>query len=120
MTPQGNFQTELVVRPAAAGERWVLVEPLTYSGCRETFSVPAGFHTDFASTPRFLWWWLPPFGRYLQAAVLHDYLYSSKPIPRKDADRIFFRVMVEARTRVWRAGLMYLAVRWFGWKAWSK
>ena len=39
-------------------------------------TVPIHFKTDFASTPRFLWAFFPPYGKYTEAAVLHDYLYA--------------------------------------------
>lgn len=41
-----------------------------------TVTVPIHFKTDFASTPRFLWAFFPPYGKYTEAAVLHDYLYA--------------------------------------------
>lgn len=41
-------------------------------------SIPAGYTTDFASTPRWLWWWLPPHGKYERAAVVHDWLCTNQ------------------------------------------
>ena len=46
------FTDGKVVVEEISDERWALVEPVTYEGNTETFVVPAGFETDFASVPR--------------------------------------------------------------------
>jgi len=51
--------------------------------------VPAGFVTDFASTPRALWSVIPPTGRYQLAAVVHDFLYWDQGCTREQADTVF-------------------------------
>ena len=63
--------------PFGDGQDSVLVAPLLYQIGRSAFviTVPAGFVTDFASTPRAIWAILPPTGRYQLAAVVHDFLY---------------------------------------------
>ena len=73
--PLGGFSGEVVVKPILPeGTRWMLVEPFSYHAARDTFTVPAGFVTDFASVPRVFVWLLPRYGRWTQAAILHDYL----------------------------------------------
>ena len=42
---------DVVVRQVDA-KQWELREPVTYQGAQETFTVPTGFRTDFASIPR--------------------------------------------------------------------
>lgn len=76
--------------------------------------VPYGHLTDFASVPRFFWRIFPPFGVYSRAAVIHDYLYDTKPTSRWMADAIFYEVMRELRVPRWKRCLMWLAVRLFG------
>ncbi|WJJ55139.1 tail assembly chaperone [Xanthomonas phage RTH11] len=90
--------------------------------------VPAGFLTDGASVPKPLWWILPPWGRYGQAAVLHDILCETKTmfrdeipyeISRKQADHIFRDAMKVAGVHWFERGVMFTAVRaWgiFGWR----
>ena len=80
---------------------WELLEPLCYElgeeGSGRTITVPAGFVTDGASVPRALWAFLPTWGSYSRAAVIHDYLLHrlavGNPHPeaptRADADRVF-------------------------------
>ena len=98
---------------------WELLSPLIYRGKWETFQVPQGFVTDFASTPRLIWWLIPPYGRYTRAAVLHDWFYRIRAdmMPRKEADGIFRRVMREEGVG-WRRWVMWAAVRLFGGFAW--
>src|SRR3954470_12268074 len=49
--------------------------PLVWTGTKgDTFVVPTGFVTDFATVPRFLHWLVSPYGAYTRAAVLHDWL----------------------------------------------
>lgn len=90
--------------------------------------VPAGFLTDGASVPKPLWFILPPWGRYGQAAVLHDILCEGKTmfhsevpvaVSRKKADHIFRDAMKVAGVNLFERTVMFLAVRaWgiFGWK----
>ncbi len=76
--------------------------------------VPKGYITDLASTPRLIWWWLPPHGRYAKAAILHDYLYSHGVMSRKYADSIFLEAMSVLGVKRVRIYIMYFAVRLFG------
>jgi hypothetical protein len=101
------------------GERdWEVVEALTYRGATDEFTVPAGTPTDFASVPRVFVWFLPRYGRYTKAAILHDYLWRSRiddpvaPVSRRDADGLFRRVMRELGVTFLRRWIMWTAVRW--------
>jgi len=131
---RGNgFDSELTVQ-AATATTWRVMEPLTWTGTKgDTFTVPAGFVTDFATVPRFLIWKTPPYGAYTRAAVLHDWLLtelarwwrendghtpgiapassepSSPPADSRDCDGIFRRVMEDL-------GVPWLT-RWEMWAA---
>lgn len=80
--------------------------------------VPRGFITDMASVPRFLWWLYSPFGSYGNAAILHDWLYSSELFSRKTCDQIFRHAMQVSGVNVIRRNIIYFAVRMFGWLVW--
>ena len=90
--------------------------------------VPSGFTTDGASIPRCLWWWLPPHGDYLPAAIIHDYLYAragkatsnGKGYTREQSDRIFYRGMLSLGIPTVKAWLMWKAVRVMGWTGWGR
>jgi len=100
----------------ASDQLWEVVEPQAYRGARDTFVVPAGFRTDFASVPRVLVWLFPRFGRYTMAAVLHDWLVtvgiSSGAVSSRDADGLFRRVLREEDVPPVRRWLMWTGVRW--------
>lgn len=92
-------------------QSWLLLEPVVYEGSKQTFTVPLGFVTDFASVPQAFTWLIPRYGKYTKAAVLHDYLCSEKPVPRADADGIFRRAMRELGVSFLRRWMMWTAVR---------
>ncbi len=82
--------------------------------------VPPGFETDFASVPFGFRWLVPIVGRHGKAAVLHDWLYASKLMPRRMADDLFLEAMTVLGVRPWRRYLAYWSVRLFGRRAWCK
>jgi|SRR5215211_2109771 len=95
---------------------WMTLSPLTYGGQTQEFSVPAAEKTDFASVPRVFVWFLPRYGRYTRAAILHDYLWRVEVpagrISRIDADGVFRRAMRELGVPFLRRWIMWAAVRW--------
>ena len=72
--------------------------------------VPKGFRTDLASVPRLLWVFIPPMGRYSCASVVHDYLCTIN-YNRKEADKVFYELMIKYKTYTWKAKIMYIGVR---------
>lgn len=91
------FTTSLAIRDMP-GDTWQLIEPLTYAGNTDRFTIPAGFETDLASSPRALWAWFAP-ADYPAEAVLHDWLWNlnrdgSGPDP-VDSDALFRRALGE-------------------------
>lgn len=110
------FKTFLVVR-AIDEKYWELEGDLVYEGNEDHFLVPKGYLTDFASVPRMFWWLIPRYGRYTEAAVLHDYLCDEAKagrFSRCDADGIFRRTLKELGVGYLRRRLMWAAVRWGG------
>lgn len=120
------FTENLIVSPLPDGKRWVLRKQFSYDvgeeGSGETIVVPAGFITDFASIPRAFWAILPKWGKYGNAAVVHDYLYCTQPEQycRRRADEIFLEAMLVLNVGKCTAKTMYYAVRWFGRIGWNK
>jgi uncharacterized protein DUF1353 len=110
------FDSPTITVRRASDEWWEVLEPLVYHGNRDTFVVPAGFLTDFASVPRVVVWLFPRVGRYTLAAVLHDWLTSvglqTGVIDSRDADGVFRRVMAELQVPPVRRWLMWAGVRW--------
>ena len=117
-----SFTTPLIVSPMPDGRKWRLFKEFTYhigSGYSNDYvHVPTGFITDFASVPWVLWAWLPSWGKYGKAAVVHDYLYRTHQRSRKEADDIFYEAMLVGGTKQWKAKIIHYGVRLFGWLAW--
>lgn len=108
--------------------------------------VPAGFTYDGASVPRWLWSLsnLTPDGDIRAAAAVHDLIYAyDGTLPfgyhvmwyasakrwvncfgngwsRKDADKLFLKIMKQAGIGETDRKRAYWAVRLFGWIKWDK
>lgn len=100
----------------------MLVSPLTYTvgATNVQISVPTGFVTDFASTPRPLWAAIPPHGRYGRAAVIHDYLYWTQSCTKDQADNILLIAMKESGVDSATLTAIYEGVHLFGASAWNE
>ena len=73
--------------------------------------------------PHSLQWLYNPFGRYIKAAVVHDFLYScynNTGINRTLADKIFRYIMQEIGVDNRTVRRFYAAVRAFGETSWKK
>jgi hypothetical protein len=92
-------------------ETWELREEVGYRAREETFTVPVGFRTDFASVPTVFVWLIPRYGVYTKAAILHDFLCRLAPVSRADADGIFRRALRELGVSALRRWIMWAAVR---------
>ena len=118
-----RFTEVLVVSPLADGRTWVTRREFGYDigeeGSGNSIDVPVGFMTDFASVPRALWMILPRWGKYGNAAVIHDYCYWKQSGSRKESDRIFHEAMEVLKVGTFTISLMYYAVRLFGCWAWQ-
>ncbi len=119
-----RFTKALIVSPLADGKTWVLIEPFAYDvgelGSGDTIEVSKGFKTDFASIPRVFWIALPKWGKYGNAAVIHDWLYATQQRSREEADRILLEAMKVLAVPKWQRFPIYKAVCYFGWFAWIR
>lgn len=97
-------------------ENWEVRQVLRYEGQTDSFMVPIGSPTDFASVPRVFVWFLPRYGSYTMAAILHDYLWRARAAKGTmdwvDADGVFRRAMRELDVPFLRRWIMWAAVRW--------
>lgn len=116
------FASDPVVRCLPDGITFELVDPVAYRGTRETWHIPAGFRTDFATIPTFVSWLIAKLGAYSIAAILHDcfcvwlaqtYRTGVRPlVSARDTDAIFRRVMREAGVDLLTRWLVWTGVRW--------
>lgn len=116
--------TEALVARKTIGRRWVVEHPFDFEvgelGSGEIIRVPSGFESNLASTPRFMWWLLPPDGDYSQACVLHDWLCIHRGVvgDRRysvvEVSNIFKDALYALKVDPWCCEAMSRAVRWWG------
>lgn len=101
-----------------------LLEDLEIWGQEWLLVVPAGFESDGASVPRFLWSIVSPVidHRTIRAALAHDYIYREHPVgwSRKLADELFYRLCREDGLSMIKSTLAYHGIRIFGGNAWNE
>jgi hypothetical protein len=114
-------KTKLILESISNGKA-VLMQDYIYSINGYDIKVFKGFVTDGASVPHSLQWLYNPFGKYIKAAVIHDYLYSTynnTGINRTLADKIFIFIMKETGVDNRTRRKFYTAVRCFGEPSWQ-
>jgi hypothetical protein len=114
-----RFATELRVEHQSDGQ-WCLLSDLVYCSERDgAFIVPEGYLTDFASVPRLpVVYWLAGDTAH-EAAVLHDWLYTSGRVTRGKADALFREASAASGVPWWRRWLMWAGVRVGGWSGYQ-
>jgi len=93
-----------------------LLAVFRYHSSFGTVAIPKGFLSDGASIPRIFWNIFSPFGLYLKAALIHDFLYSKDSdelfkCDRKTADLIFKEAMYNLGIGWVKRNTIYRAVR---------
>ena len=112
---------------------WELLEDLpVHLSNGDVITIRKGFRTDFSSIPEFLWGVLKPFGDFLLAPIVHDWMYrtdykSAVLGPYKArlfADKEMLYISKETNKRHWHDKLdnhvRYFLVRAFGWINYKK
>lgn len=82
--------------------------------------MPAGFKSDGMSVPRFFWRFISPKieGRTAGPSIIHDWLYASHRLTRKEADNWLRQALVNNGMTARKAAMVYYAVRVFGFSHW--
>lgn len=96
--------------------KYATVGPTLYVGKHDVITVPDGFDTDLATTPRIFWAFVPPHGSWERAAVLHDYgcvqlADGTCDLSARDVDGLFRRVLREEGVGVVTRWVMWWGVR---------
>lgn len=116
------LEVELVSDATNSGRgTWRLTAPLAYQSdvAKQTFTVPVGFETDFASVPRTPVAFLLTADSAHEASAVHDWLYSGHAVARDVADAVLREASLVTGVPAWRADLMYWGVRAFGCFHWG-
>lgn len=106
-------------------DHWRILTPFSYRiDAERHVSVPAGYLTDGASVPQLFWNMIPPWGKYGQAAVVHDLLCeylqvvrNGRPerISRAYCDSVLNEAMVSLRVPDAKRLTIYGAVCLYRW-----
>lgn len=116
--------------PSGSEAYFVLTQPFDVRIFATEYRVPIGYATNFASVPWCARWLVSVIGRWTEASVIHDAGcdnvlerkviappaqagWEPVRVTRRDIDRIFVVLMLKAGVRLWRAMLMYAAVRFY-------
>lgn len=104
------------------GKKWAVATAITYKLSNgETIVIPEGFETDLSSVPKILWGIFPPFGNFLLAALVHDYLYVTQyNNDRLFADKEMLIISNKLHNNKLDNYLRYYAVVLFGWIVWNR
>jgi hypothetical protein len=93
--------------------RWILFQPLVFDSkvAGRIITVPAGFPTDLASTPRIPIIYEVCGNIAARAAVVHDYLYTSGRESRAIADAVLREACEVIGVSWWQRWAMWAGVR---------
>ena len=86
------------------------------------FTVPAGTRSDLESRPTILPgpinWLLGDFLSTAASALLHDHLYQSQIVTRREADALYYEALRSTGKGFVGANLAWFGLRLGGWAAW--
>lgn len=90
---------------------WLYCDDATGS----VIKVPKDFFTDYATIPSYVRFIFDPAGDNIEAAIVHDWLYSvgqdDESWNRVAADRLFRAILKESGVNIIKRNIMYAAVR---------
>lgn len=97
--------------------RYKTCQKITFTVNHRVFQIPANFETDLASIPKMAWPIMAPaHSSLIRAAIVHDWFYRKTcSFTRQETDLIFYHILINDGVSVFRASIMYYAVRVFGW-----
>lgn len=134
-----GFDRPVLLEVDNCGTSFRLTEEATYSGSQgDSWVIPRGFSTDFATVPAAVSWAVPKLGAYTLASIVHDLLCDGlndwhrgwrwEPLPdgrgsrmvrtavptatAVDTDAIFRKIARSYGTDRVTATLLWVGVRW--------
>jgi hypothetical protein len=112
-----KFYGDSVLRPLPDGVRMETINAIGFwDKTGRQWEVRPGYQTDGASIPRALWSIIgsPYTGKYLPAAIIHDFYCELKSRDWEDVHRVFLEGMLANGVDSTQAKIMYYAVYRFG------
>lgn len=117
--------TILLKKEYSKPDRFEVAQDVDVEIFGRNFTIPAGYKTDFASVPQFLWGIFPPHGLAAIPSLIHDYMYDNRIFAdelgdenaRRLADVFFLNNMTDCGVPRWQRMIYFYAVRLFA-KSW--
>lgn len=108
-----QFLSKLVLEAGDVDGAWIVAQPFAYDSdvAQRMITVPQGFPTDLASTPRIPLVYEACGNIATKAAVVHDYLYTSGRESRAIADAVLREAAALAGVSWWQRWAMWAGVR---------
>jgi len=116
-------------------EDYIYTESLSaFNGSVKNYIVHRGYIWDGASVPSLFYWFMRRDGLTRAASLIHDRIYSNGkihisfnkkskyielPHNRKEADNLFYRILIESNFPKWKAKIAHRCLRIFGGKYWG-
>jgi hypothetical protein len=105
-----------------SNSEYSLLKDVTVESLGYRITVMKGLEFDGASIPKMFWSIIgSPFtGKYTRSALVHDALYMSESLTRKEADSVFLGLMKQDGVSLLKRNVMWGAVRIGGYFVWKK
>jgi hypothetical protein len=119
-----NVYTDDIWLKPLKGKRWMVVKPIMVRLSNgETITIPVGFITDLSSVPQPFWSIFTPYGDFVLAAIVHDYLYVEKYKGDRafcDKEMLIISSAINNSNclKIVDNNIRYAMVRAFGWYYW--
>lgn len=99
--------------------QYCLLEDYLFRYQEKEYLIEAGFVTDWASVPQWLWSIFHPTGKHDEADLEHDFLYDNRISTRVEVDLFFLKRMLECDLSVINAYCRFFGVRLGGAIKWK-
>lgn len=117
--------TILLKKDYSKPDRFEVAQDVDVEIFGRNFTIPAGYKTDFASVPQFLWGIFPPHGLAAIPSLIHDFMYDNRVFAdelgdenaRRLADVLFLNNMTDCGVPRWQRLIYFYGVRIFA-KSW--
>ena len=118
---QTDFLTNTCIKPLI-GYHYTTCKDIVFVVNHDEYIIPAEFETDLASIPKIVWPIMAPFhSSLIRPAIVHDWFYRKTcDFTRFQTDLIFYHMLRNDGISVFRASIMYYAVRLFGWNYYNE
>jgi len=116
-----EIYTDVCIKPLKAYTYLTCLD-IDFTVDDQRFIIPKGFKTNLASIPKIAWPIMAPaHSSLIRPAIIHDWFYRKTcDFTRKQADLIFYHMLINDGIPRYKASVMYYSVRLFGWRFYSE